>query len=289
MVALFVSSLSEYLSTSTTSQMLIDDSSSEAKLRVTAAIEFPNVPCDFIFMDTQDYIGFSAEDLKDNVSRRKMINGIVDQNKDWVRDDSVTYEALKEKIQSGEGCMVKSSTMVNKVPGNIHFSSHNTRMVQMMQKLSAEGLTLNFAHKIIHFSFGTHEQQAKYINKWYPEIELFPLEGTSMREDIRFSIAYQYYLNVVRTVVYIKNRPVELYQYTVSKSFGLTRDMPALFFKYEVSPLYVRYDIKQKSIWHFIVNICAIIGGVYTAFSILDAIVYSSVSRIFKSRIGKLN
>lgn len=201
----------------------------------------------------------------------------------------MVYDTVKKQIQDGEGCQVEGIIMVNKVPGNIHFSVHNEKMAQMLQKLNADGIYLNFAHRIKHFSFGTHEHDAREIQRKFPEIELFPLEGTSMDEDIRLSIAYQYYLNVVRAKVMLRGGPKEVYQYTISKNYGITRDMPALFFKYEMSPLYVRYELKEKSIWHFIVNICAIIGGVYTAFSILDAVIYSSVSRIFKYRIGKLS
>jgi len=289
MVVLFISSLSEYLTTSTMSQMLIDDSSSEAMLNIIFSIEFPKVPCDLIYMDSRDLIGFTAEDLQKNITRSKMTNGVTQTKDKWVRNPSISYEEVKRMIESYEGCYITGSTMVNKVPGNVHFSMHNEKLIGIIQKLSSEGIVVNFAHKIKHFSFGSHSRQAKEIQKKYPEIELFPLQETSMSEDIRLAIAYQYYLNVVRTVVELRGKPVEVYQYTISKSFGLTRDMPALFFKYEMSPLYVRYEIKQKSIWHFIVNICAIIGGVYTAFSILDAIIYSSVSKIFKNRIGKLS
>jgi hypothetical protein len=178
---------------------------------------------------------------------------------------------------------------VHRVPGNIHFSIHNEKLTEIVQKLNSEGIYLNYAHKILHFSFGTHEHKALDIQRKFPEILLYPLEGTSMSEEINLSLAYQYYLNVVRAKVMLRGEPIEAYQYTISKSFGITRDLPALFFKYEISPLYVRYELKEKSIWHFLVNICAIIGGVYTAFSILDAVIYTSVSRIFKHRIGKLS
>ncbi len=218
-----------------------------------------------------------------------MAKGVVQRNEIYVRNENVPYETVKQQIQDGEGCLVDGTIFVNKVPGNIHFSVHNEKMAQMLQRLNAEGIYLNFAHKIRHFSFGSHEHEARNIQRKFPEIELFPLEGTEMSEDIRLSIAYQYYLNVVRASVMLKSTPTELYQYTISKSYGITRDTPALFFKYEMSPLYVRYELKEKSIWHFIVNICAIIGGVYTAFSILDAIIYSSMSKIFKNRIGKLS
>jgi len=289
MILLFISSLSEYLTTSTASQMLIDDSPSELKLNVIFTIDFTKVPCEMIYTDNQDLLGFNAEDVKENIIQRRIIKGVVMQAPVSNRNQDLSYETIKQKVLEGEGCQIDGTISINKVPGNIHFSVHNEKMSQMLQRFSQEGIYLNFAHKIRHFAFGAHEHDIKMIQKRFPEIELFPLEGTSMDEDIKLSIAYQYYLNVVRTVVQFRGRPREVYQYTISKNYGITRDMPALFFKYEMSPLYVRYELKEKSIWHFIVNICAIIGGVYTAFSILDAVIYSSVSKIFKNRIGKLS
>ena len=60
MMMLFISSLSEYLSTTPMSQMLIDDSSSEVKLQVVFDIQFLRVPCSLIYVDSQDILGFSA-------------------------------------------------------------------------------------------------------------------------------------------------------------------------------------------------------------------------------------
>lgn len=60
MVMLFISSLSEYLSSSTVSQMLIDDSPSEMMLKVIFNVEFTKVPCSLIYTDNQDLLGFSA-------------------------------------------------------------------------------------------------------------------------------------------------------------------------------------------------------------------------------------
>jgi len=206
-----------------------------------------------------------------------------------VRGVLPSYDDVKRQIENGEGCEVNGHVFVHKVPGNIHFSIHNEKMTEIVQRLQNDGIYLNYAHKILDFTFGTPDAKASEIQRKFPEIVLYPLEGSSMNEEIRLAIAYQYYLNVVRAKVMLRGEEVEAYQYTISRSFGITRDFPALFFKYEMSPLYVRYELKEKSIWHFLVNICAIIGGVYTAFSILDAIIYSSVSRIFKHRIGKLS
>ena len=58
--------------------------------------------------------------------------------------------------------------------------------------------------------------------------------------------------------------------------------------RYEFSPIIVEYQIVEKDLLEMLINICAVLGGIFTIFEIFDAIVYTSMSRIFKQRINKL-
>jgi hypothetical protein len=62
-----------------------------------------------------------------------------------------------------------------------------------------------------------------------------------------------------------------------------------LKFNYELSPITVGFSQDRESLALFLVHICAIIGGVFTAVSIIDAIIHKSFSLLFKKRIGKLS
>lgn len=65
--------------------------------------------------------------------------------------------------------------------------------------------------------------------------------------------------------------------------------MPGIFFQYELSPLMVKYTEKERSFGHFITNLCAIIGGVYTVAGLFDKILYNSFQLIqAKIELGKL-
>lgn len=46
---------------------------------------------------------------------------------------------------------------------------------------------------------------------------------------------------------------------------------------------------EKESLLEFFIHICAIIGGIFTVAGIIDAIIYRSVSILFKERIGKLS
>jgi hypothetical protein len=62
-----------------------------------------------------------------------------------------------------------------------------------------------------------------------------------------------------------------------------------LKFNYELSPITVGFTKERESLALFLVHICAIVGGVFTAVSIVDAIIHKSFTLLFKKRIGKLS
>lgn len=108
---------------------------------------------------------------------------------------------------------------------------------------------------------------------------------------------FQYYIKIVPTT-YVKKDgtiinsnqfSVTKHQKTVSMMSGES-GMPGIFFQYELSPLMVKYTEKERSFGHFLTNVCAIIGGVYTVAGLLDTFLYHSVKLIQKKiELGKLN
>lgn len=54
--------------------------------------------------------------------------------------------------------------------------------------------------------------------------------------------------------------------------------MPAIFFRYELSPIRIQYTMMLQSVTQYIVNICAVVGGIYAVSSILDSLLRNSFS-----------
>ena len=53
--------------------------------------------------------------------------------------------------------------------------------------------------------------------------------------------------------------------------------MPILYFKYDLSPITIEYKHTKMSFLTFLINIFAILGGVFTIAGIIDAIIHKSV------------
>jgi hypothetical protein len=54
----------------------------------------------------------------------------------------------------------------------------------------------------------------------------------------------------------------------------VTVDYPRFEFRYDVSNIEIVYYEERERIFEFIVNVCAIVGGVFALASLVDAIVH---------------
>ena len=54
--------------------------------------------------------------------------------------------------------------------------------------------------------------------------------------------------------------------------------MPAIFFRYELSPIRIQYTMSMMTVTQFMVKVCAIVGGVYACSSIFESVLRNSIS-----------
>ncbi|KAL0306406.1 UNVERIFIED_CONTAM: protein disulfide isomerase-like 5-4 [Sesamum radiatum] len=150
------------------------------------------------------------------------------------------------------GCRIEGFVRVKKVPGNLIISARSASH-------SFDATQMNMSHVISHFSFG---------KKITPRIE--------------------HYLQVVKTEVMTRSyKLVEEHEYTAHSSLIHSLDIPVAKFHFELSPMQVLITENSKSFSHFITNVCAIIGGVFTVAGILDSILHNTIRLVKKVELGK--
>ena len=54
--------------------------------------------------------------------------------------------------------------------------------------------------------------------------------------------------------------------------------MPAIFFRYELSPIRIQYTMELQQVTVFLVRVCAIVGGIYSVSSIFESLLRNSIS-----------
>ncbi|XP_039061099.1 protein disulfide isomerase-like 5-4 isoform X2 [Hibiscus syriacus] len=102
----------------------------------------------------------------------------------------------------------------------------------------------------------------------------------------------EHYLQIVKTeVVTVKysreHTLIEEYEYTAHSSLAQTIYIPVVKFHFELSPMQVLITENPKSFSHFLTNVCAIIGGVFTVAGILDSILHNTIRVMKKVELGK--
>ncbi len=65
---------------------------------------------------------------------------------------------------------------------------------------------------------------------------------------------------------------------------------PSVYFFYELSPIMVRVTERRKPFLHFITQLCAILGGIFTVAGLVDRFVYASLQHVQKKiELGKFS
>ncbi|XP_002530273.2 endoplasmic reticulum-Golgi intermediate compartment protein 3 [Ricinus communis] len=191
----------------------------------------------------------------------------------------------KVKDEEGEGCNIYGSLEVNKVAGNFHFSPgkglHQSSFF-IQDLLVFQGDSYNISHTINRLAFGDY----------FPGV-VNPLDGVPWVHETPNGM-HQYFLKVVPTIYTdIRGRTVRSNQYSVTEHFKKSEfarldSPPGVFFFYDFSPIKVIFKEEHISFLHFMTNICAIIGGIFTIAGIVDSFVYHGQRAIKKKvEIGK--
>ncbi|KAF5942964.1 hypothetical protein HYC85_020606 [Camellia sinensis] len=93
----------------------------------------------------------------------------------------------------------------------------------------------------------------------------------------------------------VRGHTIQSNQFSVTEHFrsaeevGLLQSLPGVFFFYDLSPIKVTFTEEHISFLHFLTNVCAIVGGVFTVSGILDSFIYHGQRAIKKMEIGKFS
>ncbi len=78
----------------------------------------------------------------------------------------------------------------------------------------------------------------------------------------------------------IRYEVLEGYKHKTSKSILAQMGLPAIFFRYELSPVKLRYTMSFKNWSEFFIEICAIIGGMFVVAGIVESMLRNTLSFI---------
>lgn len=293
------------------SEMFIDESRTEEKLQINLDVTMPEMPCELLSFDAQDVMGSHEVDAHGNlfkerltskgdvIAKEEIKNSHYGASSSLTRHFSFNYDnqdvdRIKKMIHSGEGCRVAGFVKVNRVPGNVHLSTYSHSY--LFGSLYQETRNMNITHRINHISFGI-ETDIGYITKHFKGTGIVsPLDGIKQvvtekkTGSLIDSAIFEYYAKVVPTTyIPLDREPLHVYQFTANSNKIVNQQMPSFYLRYDFSPVTVRYTETRERFSRFLVQICAVIGGVFTVAGFFDSLVHKSIVHLAKkAQIGKL-
>ncbi|KAK2639554.1 hypothetical protein Ddye_027349 [Dipteronia dyeriana] len=202
-----------------------------------------------------------------------------------------TAGAAKRPAPLTGGCRIEGYVRVKKVPGYLIISARSVSH-------SFDTTQMNMSHVISHLSFGRKisphvlsdvKRMIPYLGGSHDR-----LNGRSFinHRELGANVTIEHYLQIVKTEVMMRKHFGEIslleeYEYTAHSSVSQSVYIPAAKFHIELSPMQVVVSENPKSFSHFITNVCAIIGGVFTVAGILDSILHNTIRLIKKVELGK--
>lgn len=266
MFFLLVSEFLTFIQTEVVTELYVDDPASNNgpihKIPVSITIKVPKMECKFLGIDIQDEAGRHEVGFLKNTKR--------------------------DPINDGNGCLFSTQFHIAKVPGNFHLSTHASQ---------EQPLESDMAHEIVDLHFGDviDKKTSSSLPKTINQSSFAALSGFKTDEKVATGSSFDYTLRIVPTVVdRLDGKRVTTYQYTFAHKDFLQyhhgRKMSsASWFRYEISPLTVKYTEKKQPFYKFITTICAIIGGTFTVAGIIDSMVFGAQTALKKNQIGKLS
>ncbi|GAV60656.1 Thioredoxin domain-containing protein/COPIIcoated_ERV domain-containing protein/ERGIC_N domain-containing protein [Cephalotus follicularis] len=204
--------------------------------------------------------------------------------------DNKTDIAKRPAPRTG-GCRIEGYVRVKKVPGNLIISARSGTH-------SFDASQMNLSHVISQLSFGMriNPRVMSDVKRLIPYLggSHDRLNGREFinHHDVGANVTIEHYLQIVKTEVITRrssheHKLIEEYEYTAHSSLVQSLDIPVAKFHFELSPMQVLITENPKSFSHFITNVCAIIGGVFTVAGILDSILHNTIKFIKKVELGK--
>lgn len=181
------------------------------------------------------------------------------------------------KYQWHEGCLLRGTLQVNRVPGNFH-------VVARSDAHNFDQKSTNTSHMVHHLSFG-----AEISDDLWRRVPEDVRDNINPLDDFVFinhrdHMSHEHYIKVVSTRYQTGSlRQKEILGYQMSTSnhqYKADPNVPEARFSYDLSPTAVVISQAGRRWYEFITSLCAIIGGTFTTFSLMDGVLSTLQRRL---------
>ena len=274
-----------YFIIKTKSELLIDNSISSSSFKIYIDITMHHIPCYILNVDISDFTGAHTSNVKGTLVKKSLDKkghilkmDVSEINKK--EEETFTTEDVIKAFNEEQGCRLTGSFKVIRLPGNFHIASHTFAPIIKEFKEKGQNIHFNLTHTIHHISF-EEQKDIHLIRNKFNEGIMSPMDGFYLIDDTQGSLL-NYYINIIPTEYEdIDGTIYRAFQFTYKqKKVDNERMIPNIFFKYDISPMKMKYTKYYPGHFDGLINICAIFGGMFTIAGIIDSLLL----KLFKNK-----
>ena len=285
-IFLFKFEFKNYFIIKTKSELLIDNSKDSSSLKINVDLTMHRIPCYILNMDISDFTGAHTSNVKGTLTKTSLdANGkILSEDKSALgqnhqHEEKFTTDDVIKAFNENQGCRLTGSFSVMRLPGNFHVASHTFAPIIRQFREKGQDIHFNLTHTIHHISF-EDEKDISIIREKFNEGIMTPMDGFYLVDDTQGSLL-NYYINIIPTEYQdIDNKIYQAFQFTYKqKKVDSWRMIPTIFFRYDISPMKMKYTKYYPGNFNRLINICVIFEGMFTIAWIIDSLLL----KIFKN------
>ncbi|KAF4526993.1 hypothetical protein B566_EDAN001540 [Ephemera danica] len=294
MLFLVLSELNDYLSSSVTEELFVDVSRG-SKLKINLDIVVPGIACPFLGLDAVDSSGEQHLQLTHNIFKRRL-----DASGKPIEEPKKTEALGSTKVDEfkvREAYRLKQWAVPN--PDTVE-QCRNENYSEQLKSAFLEGCQVYGYLEVNRLSYCPRPELFHQPLRHLSFGQAIPGKGSPLdnHQEIaeKGSTMFQYYVKIVPTTYVRRDGAIfHTNQFSVTKHSKVVsigsgdNGMPGIFFSYELSPMMVRYTETEKSLGHFLTNVCAMVGGVYTVAGIFDSLIHRAVLSAQRRSMGKVH
>ena len=259
---------------------LVVDKSYDKKLDINFDITFHSIPCSSLGVDIMDVTGEQQVHVNQDITKQRLdLNGypLGEPVNERNGIEQMLFQYMRMD-RSAEGCRVNGKLHIQKVSGNFHLAlgaAHDIHGKHIHQFVMSDIPRFNCSHTIHSLSFG----------QYYPNQNL-PLNGMSHTIKEQGGGVFTYNLKII-PIEYISPFGYQTHSNTYSYTYKyrhipvqsagqrMSAALPGVFFVYKINPYMLEISERRQSLTEFLVNLCAIAGGIFAISGLLDSVAFN--------------
>ena len=269
--------------------IVFHDPDQKSHIDINMGIRFPSMPCHLISLDQADQIGNHRMDIGETIKKNKMRSNKTEQE---FKSKFVEVQKVIDAISEGEGCYISGHVPVSKVAGNFHVSHHNYAQLFYYLKKERQDLLskISFSHQFNYLYFGDREVDRDVLKRFgIMDYESFSGSGKLPNyENGKSGQDYDYFIKLIPHILedQIRGKTYITYQYSITHrateydEVKEDNSMPIIQVNYDLSPITVKISVVRNSLTQTLTHVCAIVGGVFVIFSLLNKILIFAIDSL---------